>query len=419
MLKPRVLAVLPAVVPSTTIGVIKPLTKLHRTGQISADLTLEYMVSRRQVERADVVVFCRNTEPSERNALTWALASGKTIIYELDDDLLDIPLDMAQGQYHRSPERQNQLRHYLESADLVRVYAKHLKEKVAAINPSVEQVVGPVDWSLVPASPSPKARHEKLRLIYATSRLTDQLANIFLDDVVELLREFPDRVELFLWGCRSEQLEPNPSVKFLSHVANYNRFFHKFARYGFDIGLAPLPNEDFYLSKSNNKFREYAACGIAGVYSNVNVYSECVEHGVTGLLVENRRGAWFQALARLVEDIELRKRVQAQAQQYARQHYSQDNFCGVWLEQIHTLLARKSAATIFPMASLDASSESEATTKAQPLTERAVSALKILLRFAGQTKKVAINIKLRGVRETVAMATWAVNDLSLLFWKWC
>src|SRR3954467_4000230 len=86
--RPRVLAVLPAFIPSTILTVVKPLSALHRAGQIVADITLEPWLSRRQVERADVVVFSRNTSP---HALDAALARSKPIIYDIDDNLFEIP----------------------------------------------------------------------------------------------------------------------------------------------------------------------------------------------------------------------------------------------------------------------------------------------------------------------------------------
>ena len=88
---PFILAILPQLIPSTLIGVVKPLLALHRERRISFDVALESWVSRRRLARADVVVFCRNTEPRYGAPLDAALAMGKPIIYELDDDFFAIP----------------------------------------------------------------------------------------------------------------------------------------------------------------------------------------------------------------------------------------------------------------------------------------------------------------------------------------
>ena len=82
----------------------------------------------------------------------------------------------------------------------------------------------------------------------------------------------------------------------------------------------------FYRSKTNNKFREYGASGIAGIYSHNDVYSQCVEHEVSGLLVANDADSWHDAIERLIEDEALRTRIQRQAWRYVHEHYAQEKF---------------------------------------------------------------------------------------------
>jgi glycosyltransferase involved in cell wall biosynthesis len=399
--RPRVLAVLPRVIPSTVIGAIKPLTALHRQKQIALDLTLEYLVAYRQVVSADVIVFCRNTQAAHNHALQWARDLGKPIIYELDDDLLDLPAEIEAGQSHRDPQRAQQLRDYLASAHLVRVYSERLREKIAALNLNVTRVDGPVDWSLVPRA-SPQKKSDKVRIVYATSRIVDDLANIFADDVLRVLDEFPNQVELTLWGCRPEKLIDHPAVRARAFVTNYDRFFAQFARAGFDIGLAPLLNDPFYLAKSNNKFREYAACRIAGVYSNVQVY-DCVQNGITGLRVPNERGAWFDALARLIRDADLRARIQNQAQTFAREQYDQEKFARVWLEQINAVKMQSPRLTSVPGASV--------APRDHAWSKLAMRVPRLAIRFAQ-------SIRARGARRSLEMARWTLNDLSIFSWRW-
>ena len=89
--RPRVLAVLPGFFPSTTLTVVKPLQALHHAQHIIADITLESWVSARQIERADVVILSRNLEPLYGHILDTAVALGKPVIYDIDDDLFALP----------------------------------------------------------------------------------------------------------------------------------------------------------------------------------------------------------------------------------------------------------------------------------------------------------------------------------------
>jgi glycosyltransferase involved in cell wall biosynthesis len=407
---PRVVAVLPAIMPSTTIGVAKPLMKLHREGHLNVTLTLESLASRRHVVKADLIVFCRNCEPAGNNAFRWSLELKKPMIYEIDDNFFAIPLEVPGGIYHRSPERLEQLSQYLESADLVRVYSEGMRRRALSINPAVERVEGPLDWSLVPPLRVDRGRPGKIRIVYATSRLKDELETIFLGGVERFLEAFPDRAELFLWGYRSDRFAGHPSVKFLKYVNDYDLFFRKFAHSGFDIGLAPLPDDEFHLSKSNNKFREYAACRIAGIYSDVPVYSECVQDGVTGLLVENRPDAWFEALKRLVQDEDLRFLILEKAQQYARTHYNQENSSRVWLDQIHRVLSQRLDARGGQTTELTQFGGERTRTATDALVDRAATIVRGLLRAIA----LARDIRTNGFRNTINAVKCAAKDWLLL-----
>jgi glycosyltransferase involved in cell wall biosynthesis len=330
---PRVLAILPGLYPSTVISVVKPLIALHQAGQLRAQIALELLARPRDIERADIVIFCRNIEPRYAGLLDTVRRLGRPYIYDLDDNFFEVPLTLEAGRYLRDPARQAQLRAYLAGAGLVRVYAEPVRQRVLPINPRIEKVLPSLDWSLIPAQLPPKAG-QPVRLVYATSRLEDELAGVISADLHALLRDYPDRVELAFWGHHPAEFRGQPQVRFLPLVPDYDRFMRQLALAGFDIGLAPLLNDEFHRSKTNNKFREYGACQIAGVYSNVEVYASCVSHGETGLLVENQPGAWRAALGRLVDEAALRRQIQVRAQAYVRAHYSQTQTEQVWLRQI-------------------------------------------------------------------------------------
>jgi len=342
---PRVLAVLPEPIPSALLHVVKPLTALHRAGRIVADITLEAWALPRQVEHADVVVFCRNLDPAHRDVLELARSLNRPILYDLDDNFFELGKSYPRERAHLTAERLAQLETYLRQASLVRVYSEPLRERVQSLNSRVARIDGPIDWSLLPSSP-PSRDPRRVRIVYATSRFRqDDLAILFLDDAREILRVYGERVELCCWGYHPPELRGEPSVRFLDFVPDYDRFFRRFARSGFDIGLAPLRDDVFHRSKTSTKFREYAAARIAGIYSNVDVYSECVRESETGLLVENEPGCWFRAISRLIDDGELRARIQAQAFDYARAHYGLDQAEGLWLDHILGALDGASAPT--------------------------------------------------------------------------
>ena len=340
LISPRVTAILPGLIVSTLMDVIKPMLVLDREKKVRFRTTLESFIPAHHLKGTDLAIFCRNTEPRYAPIFQYLQENSIPYIYDLDDNLFDIPLSNELGGYHRSPHRLKMLETYLQQAALVRVYSPVVYERVAALGARVELVKAPLDWTLI----QPRQPHQKIRIVYVTSRRQDTLADIFAPALRQVLQRYPDRVEVTFCGTLPEGFAGQANVHHMPFEPNYDAFMRKFSARSFDIGLAPLIDDDFHRSKTNNKFREYAACGIAGIYSNVSVYREVVD-GELGLMVSNTPEQWANALVRLIEDCELRSRIVHRAQQYARQNYSLEEFCTTWEEQIARVLATYSAQT--------------------------------------------------------------------------
>ena len=74
----------------------------------------------------------------------------------------------------------------------------------------------------------------------------------------------------------------------------------------FDIGIMPLPDEQWARGKCGYKLIQYMACGIPVIASPVGVNAEIVEEGENGYLVQNSAD-WRTALKTLLADATLRK----------------------------------------------------------------------------------------------------------------
>jgi hypothetical protein len=340
---PRVLAVLPGFSASAMITVVKPLLNLHRAGQISARIVLESQAARGDIDWADALVLCRNNEPRHAHLLSAARARGLPLIYNLDDNLLDLPPCCQGSSPSRDASRRAMLEEYLRAAALVRVYSQSLAERVAALNPRVARTFAPVDLSLVPPL-SDNRPPWPIKIVYATPRPQDPMCEIFLPALLRILKRHAGQVEAHFWGYRPPQIARAPNARHHGLISQYDRFLWRFSRCRYDIGLAPLPDDLFFRSKTNNKFREYGACGIAGIYSLSPVYAECVEHEASGLLVANDVESWYDALQRLIEDEALRTQIQQRARQYVIENCSQEKFDSLLFSQIREVLSRGQGA---------------------------------------------------------------------------
>ncbi len=75
-----------------------------------------------------------------------------------------------------------------------------------------------------------------------------------------------------------------------------------------DIGLMPLPDDEWTRGKSAAKAIQYMAVGVPAVCSPVGVNRQLIEDGVNGFLASGR-DEWSEKLARLIENPALRREI--------------------------------------------------------------------------------------------------------------
>lgn len=75
-----------------------------------------------------------------------------------------------------------------------------------------------------------------------------------------------------------------------------------------DIGIMPLPLEEWSKGKSGCKLRQYMAAGVPGVGTAIGYNLELVEHGRTGFLATTQ-DEWVECLSTLIERPKLRNTI--------------------------------------------------------------------------------------------------------------
>ena len=340
---PKILAIIPSLIASCQINVLKPLSKLAEKGNVDFRWKLETKADVTDVDWCDVVIFCRNTEPAYGYLLNAAVCAGKPIIFDLDDNFWDIPFDTDPelARYHRLPPRLAQLEKYLSFSNLVRVYSPVLAERVRAFSSKIKMLKSGFDFSLVSQAPPPAS--STTSIVYATSRIVDDQYHEFLSGIIRILDVYQDNVTLTICGCKPRELAARRGVKLIPLLPDYDKFLMDFYSQGFDIGLAPLPNTVFHRSKNNTKFRDYGACRVAGVYSNIDVYSSCIEDGRTGILVDNTPESWFTGVAKLIENPQLTASIKEQAFKHVYDNYRQELVEDEWLVDIASVLTAQTS----------------------------------------------------------------------------
>jgi glycosyltransferase involved in cell wall biosynthesis len=105
----------------------------------------------------------------------------------------------------------------------------------------------------------------------------------------------------------------------------------------FDIGIMPLPNDEWANGKCGLKGLQYMALEIPTVMSPVGVNSEIIYEGVNGFLASDTNG-WIEKISILIDNPELRKNISREARKTVVEKYSVESQQKKYLACFKTLL---------------------------------------------------------------------------------
>jgi glycosyltransferase involved in cell wall biosynthesis len=89
----------------------------------------------------------------------------------------------------------------------------------------------------------------------------------------------------------------------------------------FDIGIMPLPNDEWASGKCGLKGLQYMALEIPTIMSPVGVNNEIIQNGKNGFLAESKK-EWIEAISQLIESETLRKELGQNARKTVLEKYS-------------------------------------------------------------------------------------------------
>ena len=107
-----------------------------------------------------------------------------------------------------------------------------------------------------------------------------------------------------------------------------------------DIGIMPLPDDEWARGKCGLKGLQYMALGIPTLMSPVGVNSEIIQDGQDGFLA-NTTAEWVEKVARLVEDADLRRRMGEAARRTVEQRYSLQAWRQRYVNYYNELIGRR------------------------------------------------------------------------------
>lgn len=328
------LVITSAALPTLEIGILQPLNELKSRGVLDYAVKYTNEVTREDVAASSHVIFLRMVEPTAYQYLEWAHELGKKTIYFIDDNFLAIDPSLDIGKYYLLPERMQTYLKFLKNSHFVKVDSAYFGDYIRKyFNPNVIYFPASVDFASLDPLEKRRKKDEKIVIGYEGGNKETAFTPV-VSALLKVLDRYGKSIKLKFYGFTPSRLIGHSNVTSVDIDRNYKEFIKKLYQDSWDIGLAPLDNNHFDNCKTNNKFREYSACWIPGIYSNVPAYADWVNHGESGLLVENSHEGWYEAIATLIEDKGLRNRIAEHAGQHAREQFRIETCADHWENQL-------------------------------------------------------------------------------------
>ena len=303
---------------------------------------------------ADVLLVQRTAVPNlslAEDLLRHCERHGIRIVYETDDDLFNIHEGHADSGFYTPLLASGEL--IARQAAAVVVSTPLLKQRLSHLNHAIHVIPNALDEELWFQGSKPfRAASKEVRILYMGT-MTHSKDLELLEEPMRLLKEeFGPAVQLDLIGIMPDHRQrewfnmiPVPGIYGHSYplFAGWLRKENKW-----DIGVAPLVDNEFNRCKSYIKYLDYAALGLPGIYSSIGVFDQVVKQGETGLLVPDA-AAWYDAMRLLITDVKLRRAMGAAAYRDVQANYTlaaQANLRRELWNQIGSRPAVRSSSTI-------------------------------------------------------------------------
>ncbi|MBV8573496.1 MAG: glycosyltransferase, partial [Acetobacteraceae bacterium] len=277
--------------------------------------------------RPDIIATHRHAVPDTRAA--DALAShceshGITLLYDLDDDLIDVPRDHPDARLLRA--RAGPVERMIRRASAISVSTPALQERLSPLRKDALVVPNGLDERLwMEPSPPRPAPAGPVRILFMGTATHDTDLALIGPALARVCAEFGDRVRVDVIGVTSRGQLPK-GVDRVSVPSSANASYPAFVNWitrqkRWDIGLAPLADTAFNRAKSAIKVLDYAALGLPSLASDLAPYRGSIAEGNGGLLVPNSTDAWYAAISGLIRNPVLRLSLTEGAQAgYVRSH---------------------------------------------------------------------------------------------------
>jgi len=228
---------------------------------------------------------------------------GTKYAISIDDDITAVKeKNRGLEYYKKKPEQYANIITVLELAPNLITTNKYLKYRLELLNKNIHIFDNYIDKNIY--IPQKKTKRDYVTIGYqgGSTHREDLLDSGFYTAIVRIIKKYDKRVRLRLFGQRVAELEALPRVIYTPGYQNYLEYVRKWQEWisNIDIGVAPLENKEFNLSKSDIKVQEYGIAGVPVITSKIATYANIITEK-NGMMASDA-DEWEKCLTIMIED---------------------------------------------------------------------------------------------------------------------
>lgn len=258
--------------------------------------------------------------------------SGTKIIYDFDDSIWLLDTSYANKKYEwlKDPNKTSKI---ISLSHMVFAGNRYLADYAAEFNSNVKIMPTTIDADKYKRMPVTKIQ-DVVCIGWTGSITTIKHFEYAIPFLKKIMEKYGNRVRIHVIGDGSYENEELKINGIPWHEKNELKELSFF-----DIGIMPLPDNEWTKGKCGLKGLQYMALEIPAIMSPVGVNTEIVNDGINGFLAGDEN-EWIEKLSRLIDDKSLREKIGKEARKTVMEKYSVDSQKNNYLNYFNELINR-------------------------------------------------------------------------------
>lgn len=269
------------------------------------------------IPKYDVVYIHLWVTPFGPPIFEWLVCKlSKKVVFDIDD-LIYLKNNSNEGGISKWLKGRNKPIYLMKHAHHVITCTPYLDKFVRQFNPNTTDISSTINTQTYQPINTYQNDH-KIILGWSGSHSTAKYLYLLRDVFVALNKKVP--FKLLVMGAQTFEIE-GIDIEVIpwseeAEIPTIQRF---------DIGLYPLPDEEWVHGKSGLKALQYMAMGVPTIASKIGEAIErIIVDGDSGFLVNGYKDEWLEKLTLLIENPKLREKIGTSGRKTVVDHYSID-----------------------------------------------------------------------------------------------